>query len=115
MVLRDQIVRKEWTGSRGQQHTREEVFATEIPGQGRSSQPRLYQQIDTVKTTDANGGTRTTREVTERRGGRDVVVERTIERSRSDGRGGTVVERETQRRDVNGQLRTVGVSSDRER
>ena len=91
------------------------MYATDIPGQGRTSQPRLYQRIDTVQTTRSGGGTQTTREVTEQRGGRDVVVERVIERSRPDGRGGTVVERETQRRDVNGQLRTVGVSSDRNR
>ena len=110
MVLRDQIVRKEWTGSRGQQHSREEVFATEIPGQGRTSKPRLFQQIDTVRTTRSDGGSQATREVSERRGGRTVVVERTTERERPDGRGGTIVERETQRRDVNGRLRTVRVS-----
>ena len=115
MVLRDQVVRSEWTGSRGQEHTREEVYATDIPGRGRTSDLRLHQRIDTVSTTAADGSSRTTREVTEQRGGRDVVVERVIERSRSDGRGGTVVERETQRRDVNGQLRTVAVSTDRER
>lgn len=115
MVLRDEIVRTEWTGSRGQEHTREHVYATDIPGQGRTSDLRLYQQIDTVRTTRANGSVQTTREVTEQRGGRDVVVERVVERSRSDGRGGTIVERETQRRDINGQLRTVATTTERER
>ncbi len=113
MVLRDEIVRKEWTGSRGQQHTRDEVFATDIPGQGRSSTPRLFQQIDTVRTTRPDGSTKTIREVRERRGNRTVVVERVTERERLDSRGGTLVERETQRRDVNGQLRAVGVDRTR--
>jgi hypothetical protein len=110
MVLRDQIVRKEWTGSTGQQHSREEIHATEIPGQGRSTKPRLFQQIDTVRTARSGGGSQTTREVRETRGNRRVVVERTIERERPDGRGGIVVEREVQRRDVNGRLRTVAVA-----
>lgn len=115
MVHRNQTVRTEWTGSRGETHIREEVFATDIAGQGRTSELRFHQQIDTVQRTSANGSIETTREVTEERNGRDVVVERVIERSRSDGRGGTVVERETQRRDVNGRLRTVtsGTTHDR--
>ena len=52
--------------------------------------------------------------VKETRGRRLLVVERVIEVSRSDGRGGTVVERETQRLDVNGKLQTVDISRTRE-
>jgi hypothetical protein len=110
MILSDQIVRKEWVGSGGEEHSREEVFATAVAGQAGTSEPQLHQQIDTVRTARADGSTRTTREVREQRGGRSVVIERTTERERPDGRGGTVIDRETKYRDVNGRLRPVGAN-----
>ena len=110
LVLAEQIVSREWTGTQGREYRTEEIFARDIPGQGRSREPRLFQQVEVVRTNRPGGGSTTTRAVTERRGSRTLVVERVVEKSRPDGRGGTVVERETQRLDVNGRLQTVSVS-----
>ncbi len=42
------------------------------------------------------------------------VVERIVERARPDGRGGIVIEEETQQLDVNGRLQTLSVRRARE-
>ncbi len=110
LVLSDQIVSREWTEAQGREHRTEEIFARDIPGQGSSQEPRLYQQVEVVRTHRSSGGWNSTRVVKETRGNQLRVVERIIERSRPDGRGGSVVQRETQRLDVNGQLRTVDVT-----
>ena len=114
LVLSGEIVSREWTGARGREHRTEDVFSTDVPGQVSSQEPRLVQQVEVVRTPRSNGGWRTTRVVRETRGSRLQVVERVTESSRPDGRGGTVVEQETQQLDVNGQLRTVNVSRTRD-
>ena len=114
LVLTDQIVSREWTGTGGREHRTEEIFAKDIRGQVRSREPRLFQQVQVIRTNRSHGAWKTTRVVKETRGRRLLVVERVIEVSRSDVRGGTVVERETQRLDVNGKLQTVDISRTRE-
>ncbi len=113
LVLTEQIMSREWTGTGGREYRTEEIFASHIRGQVRSREPRLFQQVQVVRTNRSDGAWKTTREVKETRGGRLLVVERVIEESRPDGRGGTVVERETRRLDVNGNLQIVDVSRTR--
>ena len=114
LVLSSEIVSREWTGSRGREYRTEEIFATAVPGQVNSQEPRLVQQVEVTRTPRSGGGWRTTREVKEVRGNRLQVVERATERSRPDGRGGTLVEQETAQLDVNGQLQIVNVSRTRD-
>jgi hypothetical protein len=70
----------------------------------------FQQRIEAVRTPRADGSWTATRTVSEMRDGRLQVVERVVERARPDGRGGTVIEEETERLDVNGRLQTVRVS-----
>jgi len=114
LVESDRIVGREWVGAQGREHRTEEIYTTDVPGEARSAEPRLFQQVDIVRTSGAGGGSSATRTVKEQRGGGWRVVERVIERARPDGRGGTVIERETQQLDVNGQLQTVNVTRERE-
>ena len=114
LVLSDQIVSKEWTEGGGREYRTEEIFARDIIGQERSPEPRLFQQVEIVRAPRSGGGWKATRVVKETRGNRLLVVEQVVETSRPDGRGGTVIERETQRLDVNGQLRTVDISRTRD-
>ncbi|MFQ5889638.1 MAG: hypothetical protein ACE5JR_06255 [Gemmatimonadota bacterium] len=110
LFLRDRIVSREWTDARGAEHTTEQVYTTDISALGRSKEPRLFQQIEAVRTTRPDGSWRSTREVRERGVNGLRLVERVIEESRPDGKGGTMTIREVQRADGNGRLRTVSVS-----
>ena len=114
LVPSDRIVSREWTGSGGREYRTEHIFTTDIPNEVRTPALRLYQQVEVVRTNRPSGGSVTTRTVRESRDNRMQVVERVVERSRPDSRGGIVIERETQRLDVNGRLQTVEVSRARE-
>ena len=114
LVLSERIVSKEWTGSGGTEHRTEEVFTRDIPNQVRSAEPKLFQQIEMRRATWSNGGWTTTRTVKEPSSGRMRIVERLVERARPDGRGGTVIEREVQRLNVNGRFETTHVNRTRE-
>ena len=114
LVQSDQIVSREWTGPGGREFKSEQVFSRDIPNEVRTAAPRLFQEVETVRTNRSSGGWSSTRTVSESRNGRVQVVERFVERARSDGRGGTVIELETQQLDVNGRLQTMSVSRVRE-
>ena len=114
LTLSDRIVSREWIGDRGREYRTDEIFARDIPGQMRSRELRRVRQVEVVRTGGSDGGWTTSRAVKETRGNRIRVVERVIEKSRPDGRGGTVVNRETQQMDVNGRFRTVAISRTRE-
>ena len=114
LVVRDQIVSREWTNAGGTEYRTEEVFATDIPNRGRTAEPRLFQQIEERRSNRQNGAWTTTRTVRESRGGQMRVAEQVVERARPDGRGGTVIEREVQRLGINGRLETTDISQTRE-
>lgn len=114
LVHSDQIVSREWVGSGGREFRTEQVFSRDIPNEVSTDTPRLFQEVETVRTNRSSGGWSTTRTVSEARNGRVQVVERVLERARPDGLGGTVIERETQQLDVNGRLQPTSVSRIRE-
>ena len=109
LVESDRIVSREWTGPGGQEHRTEEVFSRDVPDEPRAVTPRLSQRVEMVRTSRSPGSSSTTRTVREPRNDRMQVVEQVVERTRPDGLGGTVIERETQQLDVNGRLQTVSV------
>ena len=61
LVLTDQIVSREWTGTGGREYRTEEIFAKDIRGQVRSREPRLFQQVQIVRTNRSDGAWKTTR------------------------------------------------------
>jgi hypothetical protein len=113
LVVSDRIVSREWTRG-GTEYRTQDVFSTEIPNNGRSAEPRLYQQVEERRTNKPSGAWTTTRTTREPRGGQMRVVEQVVERARPDGRGGTVVDREVLRLDINGRLETTETSQTRE-
>ncbi len=114
LSLSQQIVRKERRTGEGRQETSEEHYARDVPGMARSSEPTLHRQVHEVRTRRSDGGGRMVREIQELRVDRFVVVERIVEESRPLREGGVETEREVQRRDVSGNLRTVGTSRSRD-
>ena len=114
LVLSDRIVSREWTGSGGTEYRTEEVF-TRNPSQMRSGDLKLFQQIKMRRTMRSNEHWTMTRTVRELSAGQMRAVERSVERARRDGRGGTVIDREVQQLDVNGRFETTYVSRTRER
>jgi hypothetical protein len=70
--------------------------------------------VEVVRTTLSDGGSETTRTVSERTGDRLQVIERVLERSRPDGRGGLVVEQAVERSMVDGRLQTMSTGRKRE-
>jgi hypothetical protein len=111
LTLSDQVVNRTWTDAQGRERTTEETYARDIPGLARSTSPELYRQVDIVAEERPNGGREVTREIREFQVDRMRVVQRVIERTRPDGRGGTVTEREVQQADGNGRLQTVSVTT----
>jgi hypothetical protein len=112
LVQRERIVRRERTGPGGGQVESEEIFTPAVNGGGGSL--RLERRVESVRTERPGGGQATTRTVSEARDGRMQVVERVIERAVPDGTGNLVIERETQRVDVNGRFQTVSTTRARE-
>ena len=114
LVLDEQVVSREWTDAGGSDRSTQDVYSTNIPGQRSPREPRLLRQVEVVRTPTPDGGWEMTREVRESRQGRFQVVERETERGRPNRDGGTDIEREVQRLDANGRLRTVrtGTSSE---
>ena len=104
LVQSERIVSKEWSASRGREFRTEEIYGQDINNGGALSR-RPVTQVEIVRTVRSDGRVETTRTVSERRGTRMQVVERVVERSRPDGRGGTVIEQEIQREEVYGRLR----------
>ena len=114
LVYSDRIVSREWTDPGGRSHRTEETLSRDVVDEIRAAAPRLARQVEIVTTSGLNGRSSATHTVREPRNGRMVVVERVVERVRPDGRGGTVVEQETQQLDVNGRLQTASVNRTRE-
>jgi hypothetical protein len=114
LVQSDRIVSREWTGPGGREYRSEEIFSRDVPDGLRAIAPRLSQQVQIAKTNLSTGGWSRTRTVREPRNNRMQVVERSVERARPDGRGGIVIEEETQQLDVNGRLQTLSVRRARE-
>ena len=56
LILTDQIVSREWTGAQGREYRTEEIFSRDIRGQVRSREPRLFQQVQVVRTNRSDGG-----------------------------------------------------------
>jgi hypothetical protein len=90
-----------------------EVFTREV-NRGGAPEPTLVRRIEITHTARADGGRDTTHIISERRDNRMLVVERMVEYIRPDGDGGTVIEQETERLDVNGRFQTVSVSRARD-
>jgi len=114
LVQSDRIVSREWTGPGGREYRTEEVFSRDVPNGLRVAEPRLSQQVEIATTNLSAGGWSRTRTVKESRNNLVQVVERIVERARPDGRGGMVIEEETQQLDVNGRLQTLSVRRARE-
>lgn len=113
LALANRVVSREWKEADGTERVRREVHSVEIPGLGRSRDPRLYRQIDVRHEALPGGASRTIREVRERGVNGLRPVERVIEEVRPDGRGGTKSVRTVQRDDGNGRLETVSVTEGR--
>jgi hypothetical protein len=113
LVRSERIVSKEWTAG-GQAFRTDEVYRQDI-NNGGSLAGQPVRQVDIVRTTLSDGGSETTRTVSERLGGdRLRVTERSVERSRPDGPGGRVIDQEVQRSITYGRLETVATGRIRE-
>jgi len=111
LALNEQVVSREWVESGGIERSTEAVYSTNIPGERSLREPRLLRQVETTRTESPDGGWEVTREVSESRNGRFRVVERETESARTNRSGGIDLERNLQRLDANGRLRTVSTSS----
>jgi hypothetical protein len=112
LVQSERIISREWA-VRGQEFRTDDIYRQDI-NNGGSLARQPVQQVETVRTTLSDGGSETTRTVSQRMGDRLQVTERVVERSRPDGRGGLVIEQEVQRSIVNGRLETVATATRRE-
>ena len=112
LVQSERIVSRDWAAG-GQEFRTEEIYRPDI-NNGGSLTRQAVQQVETVRTTVSGGGADTTRTVSQRMGDRLEVIERVIERSRPDGRGGLVIDREIQQAIVLGRLETVATGRIRE-
>ena len=112
LVPRERIERLERAGAGGGQIVSEDVYTRGVNGPAGSL--RLERRTESVRTDRPGGGGTTTRTVSEARNGRMQVVERVVERMARDATGDVVIERETQRVDVNGRFRTVSTTHARE-
>lgn len=106
LVESERIVSRQRTVG-GQEFQTDEVYRQDI-NTGGSLTRQPVQQMEIVRTTLPDGGSDTTRTVSQRMGDRLQVIERVIERSRPDGRGGLVTEQEVQRSITDGRLETTG-------
>jgi hypothetical protein len=112
LVQSERIVSREWAAG-GQEFRTDEIYKPDINNGGSLTQ-RPVQQVEVVRTTLSDGGSETTRTVSERTGDRLQVIERVLERSRPDGRGGLVVEQAVERSMVDGRLQTMSTGRKRE-
>ena len=113
LVQNERIVSREWAAG-GQTFHTEEIYRPDINNGGLLAQQPV-RQVEIVRTTLSDGGSETTRTVSERTGDRLQVTERVIERSRPDGRGGLVTDQNVQRSIVvDGRLETVVMGRVRE-
>jgi hypothetical protein len=109
LMQSEQIVSREWTAG-GRAFRTEDIYGRDINNGGALTRSPM-QQVEIVRTARSDGGSETTRTVSERQGDRLQVIEQGVERARPDGRGGTVIEEEVQRSIVNGRLETVFTGS----
>ena len=91
LVPSERIVSRDWAVG-GQEFRTDEVYRQDINNGGSLTQQPV-EQVETVRTTLSGGGFDTTRTLSQRLGDRLQVIERVIERSRPDGRGGLVIDR----------------------
>jgi hypothetical protein len=113
LVQNERIVSREWAAG-GQTFHIEEIYRPDINNGGSLAQQPV-RQVEIVPTTLSDGGSETTRTVSERTGDRLQVTERVIERSRPDGRGGLVTDQNVQRSIVvDGRLETAATGRVRE-
>ncbi len=113
LVQNERIVSREWAAG-GQTFHIEEIYRPDINNGGSLAQQPV-RQVEIVRTTLSDGGSETTRTVSERTGDRLQVTERVIERSRPDGRGGLVTDQNVQRSIVvDGRLETAATGRVRE-
>lgn len=108
LVASERIVSREWTA--GMQEFRlDEMYARDVNNAGALA-TRPTRLVETVRSARSGDESETTRTVHEREGDRLQVVERVIERSRADARGGVVIDSELQQPVVHEQLQTVARS-----
>ena len=112
LVQSERIVSREWAVGQQAFHI-DEIYRRDINNSG-SLTRRPATQVETMQTTLPDGGLDTARTVSDRVGDRLQVIERAIERSRPDGRGGLVIEQEVQRSIVEGRFHTVATGRTRE-
>jgi hypothetical protein len=112
LVQSERIVSREWAVG-GQEFHVDEIYRQDI-NNGGSLARQHAEQVDIVRTNLSDGGSDTTRTVSQRSGDRMQVIERVVERSRPDGRGGLVIEQEVQRSIVHGRVETVATGRRRE-
>jgi hypothetical protein len=112
-VQNERVVSREWAAG-GQTFRTDEIYRPDINNGGSLAQQPV-RQVEIVRTTLSDGGSETTRTVSERTGDRLQVTERVIERSRPDGRGGFVIDQNVQRSIVvDGRLETAATGRVRE-
>jgi hypothetical protein len=112
LVQSERIVSREWAVG-GQAFHTDEIYRRDINNGGALTRQPV-QQVEIVQTTLSDGGLDTARTVSERVGDRLQVIESAVERARSDGRGGLVVEQEVQRSVVDGRFHIVATGRRRE-
>jgi len=109
LMQSEQIVSREWTAG-GREFRTDDIYGRDINNSGALTR-RPVQQVEIVRTPRSDGGSETTRTVSEQQGDRLQVIEQAVERARPDGRGGTAIDEEIQRSIVNGRLETVFTGS----
>lgn len=105
LVESERIVSREWTAGRQECRT-DETYVRDINNAGALA-TRPTRLVEIVRTHLSDDESETTRTRHERAGDRLHVVERVVERSRRDGRGGLVIDQDLQRPIVHERLQTV--------
>jgi hypothetical protein len=113
LVPSERVVSSEWTVG-DQAFRTDDIYRQDINNAGSlAGQP--VRQVEIVRTTLSDGGSETTRTVSERLGGdRLQVTERAVERTRQDGPSGRLIDQEVQRSIVYGRLETIATGRIRE-
>jgi len=113
LVESERIVSREWTDGGGREFRTEEVYGQDINAVGALTR-RPVQQVEVVRTSRPDGSSEMTQTVSQRAQDRMQVLERVVERSRPDGRGGTTIDQEIQQADSDGRFWTVATTRTRE-
>jgi hypothetical protein len=112
LVQTERIVSRDWNAGAQEFHT-DEIYKPDINNGGALTRQPV-QLVEVIRTTLPDGEFDASRTVSQRMGDGMQPLERAVERSRRDGRGGVVIHQEVQRSLVYGRLETTTTGIKRE-